>query len=134
VTRELREHRGEVKLRLRAPTLGDLAAEAGRALAEIALGPALPAASGAARRLRVCARDRGALLVAWLNELVYLADAEGWVAVEFTPIRATDTELLMMTGGVSVTEPPALVKAATLHGLHVAEEGSGFVAEVVLDV
>jgi SHS2 domain-containing protein len=131
---EILEHTAEVQVRVRAPSLGMLAAEAGRALTRIELGEAVPPASGEWRRVELRARDREALLVDWLNELIYLAEAERWVAVEFRAESASDTALTMLVQGASVADAPARVKAATFHGLHVADRPDGLEAEIVLDV
>jgi SHS2 domain-containing protein len=131
---ELVEHPGEVRLRLRAPTLGDLAIVAARALAELELGQAPGQARGAWREVVITGRDREAVLVHWLNELIYMAETERWVGVEFTVDRATETELRMHVRGVSVDEAPSRVKAATFHGLRIAVVADGLEAEIVLDV
>jgi len=123
-----------VKLRVRAASLGELAAEAGRALCELHLGARAPAAAGEWRELEVRAADREALLVDWLNELIYLAEAEHWVAVEFRVRDATDTVLAIEARGIVVDEAPARVKAATFHGLHIAPSPAGFEVEIVFDV
>ena len=131
---ELIEHPGEVRLRLRAASLGDLAGVAGRALAEVELGHPPGPARGAWRDITVHGRDREALLVHWLNELIYLAETDRWVGVEFAADRATDTELRMRVRGMSVDEAPSRVKAATFHGLRITSVADGVEAEVVLDV
>lgn len=131
---EFVEHPGEVRLRLRAATLADLAIVAGRVLAELELGRAPGPAAGAWREVVVTGRDREAVLVHWLNELIYLAEADRWVGVEFALDRATETEFRMRVRGVSVEEAPSRVKAATFHGLQIASVADGLEAEVVLDV
>lgn len=131
---ELLAHTAEVKVRVRAPDLGGLAAEAARALAELQLGAAPPVGQGAWRELVIRADDAGALLVDWLNELVFLAETERWVATEFRPQAARDGELRIAARGVRVDEAPALVKAATHHGLEVRPRADGLEAEVVFDV
>ena len=131
---ELVEHPGEVRLRLRAASLGDLAGAAGRALAEVELGHPPGTARGAWREITVHGRDRDAVLVHWLNELIYLAETDRWVGVEFAADRATDTELRMRVRGMSVDEAPSRVKAATFHGLQITSVADGVEAEVVLDV
>jgi len=128
------EHPGEVRLRLRAGTLGDLAKVAAQALAELELGQAPGPALGPWREVVVSGRDREAVLVHWLNELIYLAETERWVGVEFAVSRATETELQMRVRGVTVDEAPARVKAATFHGLRIAAVTDGVEADVVLDV
>lgn len=131
---EVLEHPGEVRLRLRAATPGDLAVVAGRALAELELGRAPGPAEGPWRQIVVQGRDREALLVHWLNELIYLAEADRWVAVEFAVEAATETELRLRAGGIVVDEAPSRVKAATFHGLRIAPVSDGVEADVVLDV
>jgi protein archease len=131
---ELVEHPGEVRLRLRAASLGDLAGVAGRALAELELGRTPGPAQGPWREVVVAGRDPEAVLVHWLNELIYLAETDRWVGVEFTVDRATETELRMRARGVAVDEAPSRVKAATFHGLRITGVAGGVEAEVVLDV
>lgn len=131
---EFVEHPGEVRLRLRAGSLGDLAAVAGRALAELELGREPGAGEGPWREISVSGRDRGALLVNWVNELIYLAETECWIGVEHTPIDVTDRLLRMRVHGITVERPPSCVKAATLHGVSVADVPGGVETELVLDV
>lgn len=128
------EHPGELRLRLRAASFGELAAAAAGALAELELRRAPAVASDGWREIRIGGRDREAVLVHWLNELIYLAETERWVATEFEPVRATDTELTMRARGVAVEIAPSQVKAATFHGLRIAPVAGGMEAELVLDV
>ena len=131
---EFVEHPGEVRLRLRAESLGELAAVAGRALAELELGRQPGTGEGPWREISVSGRDRAALLVNWMNELIYLAETERWVGVEHTMVDATDRSLRMRVHGITVERAPSCVKAATLHGLNVANVPGGVEAELVLDV
>lgn len=131
---ELLEHTAEVKLRVRGPSFGALAAEAGRALARLELGREPPPPERVYRELDIRSPDRDALLVDWLNELIWLAETERWVATEFDVHVATDTVLLVRVRGVSLHEAPARVKAATFHGLRVSPVADGLEAEVVFDV
>lgn len=131
---ELLSHTAEVKLRVRAPSLGELAAEAGRALGALQLGTTPPVASSPWRDLEIRAPDREALLVEWLNELIYLAETERWVGVEFEVLACDDMTLSVRARGMVVDEPPSRVKAATFHGLKIAATPAGLEADVVLDV
>ncbi len=131
---EILEHTAEVKLRVRAPSFGALAAEAGRALGELELGGPVPPADGSWRELEVRSSDREALLVDWLNELIFLAEAERWVAAEFQVVTAEDTTLRMRARGVTVEVAPARVKAATFHGLKIVAVPEGLEAEIIFDV
>ena len=82
----------------------------------------------------VRAGDQGALLVDWLNELIYLAETDRWVATEFVPQAGGPLELRIRARGATVDTAPSRVKAATHHGLDVRTTADGVEAEVVFDV
>lgn len=84
--------------------------------------------------MEIRAPDREALLVEWPNELIYLAETEHWVGVEFEVCAADDMTLSMRGRGVRVEEAPARVKAATFHGLKIKATRGRLEAEVVFDV
>jgi SHS2 domain-containing protein len=128
------DHTSEVQLQVEAESLAGLAAEAGRALSLLLLHdmPARP--EGPAREIQVESVDREALLVDWLNEILFLAEVERWVAVEFDVLEISSVHLKASALGVAVEESPALVKAATFHGLAVEERAGGLQAEVIFDV
>jgi SHS2 domain-containing protein len=128
------DHTSEVQLQVGAESLGGLAVEAGGALALMLLRGAAPQPSGLPRTLEVSSADREALLVDWLNEILFVAEVDLWVALDFDILESSDTHLKAAARGVPVEEPPALVKAATFHGLRVEEEDGGFQAEVIFDV
>ena len=131
---DIADHTSELRIRLRAGSLGELLAEAGRALAEIQLRGTAAAASGDWRRLEVSAPDRAGLLAEWLNELVYLGETERWVATEFAVEPAGTRAVTARVRGMTLERAPGLVKAATLHGLRVDEVPGGVSGEVVLDI
>jgi SHS2 domain-containing protein len=128
------DHTSEVQLQVAAESLAGLAAEAGRALGILLLRGTAPQPMGAARTLEVSSVDREALLVDWLNEILFLAEVERWVAVEFDVLEISSVHLKASALGVPVDESPALVKAATFHGLAVEERAGGLQAEVIFDV
>jgi len=131
---EFLEHVGELELRVRAPDREALFAEAGRALADELRRGAAGVPDAAAVLVEVEAADQAALLVDWLNELIYRADAVGLVLVAYEFERLTATALRCRAHGVRVTIATP-VKAATYHGLIVAEEADGtFVGRVILDI
>jgi SHS2 domain-containing protein len=128
------EHTSEVQLQVGAESLAGLAVEAGQALSLLLLRgrPADPA--GSPRTLEVESVDREALMVDWLNEILFVSEVDLWVPVEFEIEEASPTRLKAKTRGVTVDEPPSNVKAATFHGLLVTEEDEGLQAEVIFDV
>jgi len=128
------DHTLEVQLEVEAESSAGLATEAGRALGLLMLRGEPAAVSGPARRLEVSAVDRDALLVNWLNEILFVAETEQWVPVEFEGEESSSTHLRIAARGVQVQEPPSSVKAATFHGLRVEEHDGRFRAEVIFDV
>lgn len=89
------------------------------------------------RRIEVEGHDREALLVQWLNELIYTFDVEYLVFKSFHILEMTDTGLKVDCFGQKldpeVHEVRLGVKAATYHMLKV-EEGNGFRAQVLFDI
>jgi SHS2 domain-containing protein len=128
---EWREHTAEVELVIDAARPAEVFAEAALAFAELA-GAGADVEDRAVREVRLEAHDRASLLVDWLEELIYLADTDG-----FVPLHADvqlDGERLeaRLEGAVGAVDP--LVKAATYHGLAFAERDGRWEARVVLDV
>ena len=128
------EHTGEVRLRLTAGSLAELLAEAGRALAELQLRGASGDPAGPAEEIEVRSADRVALLVDWLNELVYRAESGVAVATEFDVREIGDSAIRARIRSTPVEQSPALVKAATLHGARVEPVAGGWEGDVILDV
>jgi SHS2 domain-containing protein len=127
------EHTGELEIVLVAPSLGELFGEAARALAEVMAGE-LPAASGVAETVSVTARDRDALLVAWLNELLFLDERDKKIYFEVRIDRVNERALTATVRGAEVSSLRTQVKAATLHGLRIADGPEGVSATVIFDV
>jgi len=127
------EHVGEVRVRVEAPTLAGVFEEAAAVLCELAAGAGVRA-TAEPERVVVRAADREALLVDWLNEIVYRSESRARVYPEVRVERASDREIEATLRGA---EPPAIrtaVKAATMHDLFVRREGDRWAARFVLDV
>jgi SHS2 domain-containing protein len=136
MTHEMLEHTSELELKLSAPTWPDLLVEAGRALsARLWAGTVpVPRPGGPWREVELHGSDRAALLIDWLNELLYYAEAEWWLPAEFIIDEATDQSIRARVRGVPVETAPAEVKAATLYGVEVEPGPDGLEATVVFDV
>jgi SHS2 domain-containing protein len=117
----------------REEPLGGLLEEAGRAVAQLQLRGA-DATRGTWRTIEISAPDRAMLLVDWLNELIFLAEAERWVGADFEVDSGEDGRVRARVWGVRIERAPALLKAATLHGLRVDDVPGGLEGEVILDV
>ena len=128
------EHTGEVQVRLEAATLAGLFAEAALALAEIMGGPFADPGREGGTPVRLEARDRNALLVDWLNELVYLAERDKRLYGAAEIDHVSDRELSARVFGRELPYLRLHVKAATFHGLDIREGPGGLTAQVVLDI
>lgn len=132
------EHTGEVLLEVAAPTTQELFAEAGRALAELLAGKEEltlhPAADTAPEAVVVEASDREALLVAWLNDLVWRSETKKRVYSEIEVESVDDRRLVAAVRGFEPSHVRTAVKAATLHRLRIRHDGDQLHATVVLDV
>jgi len=111
--------------------------QAARALWSLMIDPA----AVARRRMTpvtVEAPDQEALLVAWLNELLYLFEAKGVIGADCTILSLTATHLDAEVWGetVDTTRHAVLshVKAVTYHQLRVGPTADGWEARVVVDV
>jgi SHS2 domain-containing protein len=129
------EHTGEVRLQVTARSCEELFSEAGRALAELMLGELAPTLElGPERRVEVRGHDRAALLVEWLNELIFLAETQKQVFTQLQVEHVDETQARAVVRGVSPDRLETAVKAATLHGVSVESSGGSWRAAVVLDV
>ena len=86
----------------------------------------------ALHELVVEAADRSSLLVDLLQELIYLADTEGFVTDEVAVAFDDGRLRAALRGRRTVVDP--LVKAATYHDLSFEQQGESWHARVVLDV
>jgi SHS2 domain-containing protein len=125
------EHTAELGLEIEARSPEAVFEEALAAFAElVGDGDGTPMT----REVEVEADEPALLLVDWLGELLYLADAE-----QFVPERTTSLELgdgrLRATIEGHRGEPRQLLKAITLHQLEFRRDDTvGWRAHVVLDV
>jgi SHS2 domain-containing protein len=132
---EIIEHTADVGFRARGNTLEELFETATRALLEI--NGAHGSDGGRKVDIDVSARDVGGLLVQWLAEVLFELEAADGV-VTGIEVRAVSDETAR--GTVVLRErgdhahDGTHVKAITYHQLRVEPEGSGWVAEVYVDV
>ena len=125
------DHTAELELRIDAESVEAVFHDAFTALAELLddgrTGPP------ARRAITLSERDLPALLVQWLEELVFLAETESLVPEALTELDVSPTTLRALVDG-HAGEPPHLVKAVTYHGLELECENDRWRARVVLDV
>jgi len=125
------EHTAEVQIEIDAASEEAVFTEALHALGELLADDAR--GEQVWRDVAVDGSERAALLVRWLDELVYLAETEDLVPEEVDRIELSDRGLV---AGVRCrrVSPRHLVKGATYHRLAFERSDRGFRATVVLDV
>ena len=125
------EHTADLALHLCAADLPDLFATAAQGMFSLFVVPSdtLPET----KTLSLTALDVETLLVAWLNELLYLVEVEGLAFTAYTFTQLTPTQLEATLHGGPVLEYTGYVKAATFHDLRVVATSEGYETEIVFD-
>jgi SHS2 domain-containing protein len=127
---EWRGHMAEIELHVRAPSEEGVFADAADAFGRYV---ELDRGGEPARHdLELEAPDRGALLVALLEELIYLADTQGFVP-DRVHVQIDRGRLAGVLEGRRTRIDP-IVKAATYHGLQFERDDGSWNARVVFDV
>lgn len=125
-------HTGDLALRVRGRDLRELFINAARALFDVMSVP--PRDMATTRRLELDALDAEALLVDWLNELIYLHEAEGETYTGFMLDACSPTHLAARICGGPTVETTLVVKAATFHNLQIRATADGAEATIVFDI
>ncbi len=134
---EVFEHTADLGLRVEAPDVAGLFAEAGRGLASMMVANLDAVQPLQVRELTVEGQDRDYLLFDWLTELLYIFDTEHLLLVEFD-LQIDDHGLKATCRGEPLDPARHLldheVKAITYHGLQVQPTTAGWQAEVIVDI
>ena len=133
---EFIEHTADIGVLASGDTLADVFAQA--ALGMVSFMSGLESIQEReVREVEVSAPDRETLLVAWLNELVYLFGVEGLLFRRFEVLEVDDTHLRARCHGERLDRTrhrvTAEVKSATYHMLEVKKNDSWH-ARVILDI
>jgi SHS2 domain-containing protein len=90
------------------------------------------------RRAEVSRPAKEDLLVAWLNELIYLFDAYGFIGKKVEIKDLSDERLVSVIKGEEFDterhEGNLMIKAATYHGLKIGKTPGGWAVEVIFDI
>lgn len=121
-------------MKIDAETLPALFEEAARGLADLLAEDAGGPPTRPAEHVVLSSGDRDALLVDWLNELVYRGEVDKCVYADVKVDRVDERGLEATIRGRQPHAPRTAVKAATWHRLKVRSKNGGFEASVVLDV
>jgi SHS2 domain-containing protein len=133
---EIIEHTADVGIIARGETVEDLFAAAAEGMLSFLIGRDEVSPRETRRRV-VSADDQEGLLVAWLNDLLLLLNADGFIAGAVTILECSETRLVADVQGEPV-DPTRHhfrldVKAATYHQLAISRP-NGWTARVIFDV
>jgi SHS2 domain-containing protein len=126
------EHTADWGLEVWAPDLPGLMEEAARGMFEL-MGVEVSEESRCHRQLEIGADDREQLLVSFLEELLYVADAEN-LAFDGFMLKLVDTNLLARLEGGSIVSRNKEIKAVTYHRLAIKKTRRGLKTSIVFDV
>jgi len=131
------EHDADVALRVRGASRSELFAHAAEGMIGLMVDPATVAGR---MSLEVCARggDDESLLVAWLDEILFALDGEGFVPQRAEVDAVEDGAVCGRLWGEPLDEGRhelrAAIKAVTWHGLDVRRTDDGYEVVVIFDV
>ena len=133
---QILEHTGEVGILARGRSLEEAFVQAAKGMFSLMVDPQT-IEEEEERWVEVEATDREALLVAWLNHLIYLFDVEGLLLCHFRVEEVDEKHLKAVCHGEKLSperhQLNLAIKAATYHMVEVREE-NGWWARVILDI
>jgi SHS2 domain-containing protein len=131
------EHTADLGLRVRAASLNELFAEAGRGLFSVIVENPETIRPEATRELRLQADSMENLFFDWLAELLYIFEAEKLALGRFE-VSIAGTALDAKVAGERIESGRHVLlrelKAITYHGLVVRQSGQHWEAEVIVDI
>ena len=130
------DHPADLELSIRGRNREEVFINAARGMLDYT-APAVTPGDPTSRQIHLTASDLEALLVVWLNELLFLLETEEICFREITITNLTDREISASLQGVKLqpdNERGPEVKAATYHQLSVRDTGDGWEAHVILDL
>jgi SHS2 domain-containing protein len=134
---ELFEHTADLGLRVQAPDLDELFAEAGLGFFSVIVDNLDDVRAARSIDIRIAGHDRVYLLFDWLHELLVTFDTRRLVLREFR-VRLHDDGLDAKALGEELDPDRHRllheVKAITYHGLKLEQIASGWQAEVIVDI
>ena len=134
---EVFEHTADIGLHIYGETLPALFINAARGM-ESLLVPPEQVRVVTSREITVKGHDPVSLLIAWLNELIFLFDSEYLLLRDFEIATLTDTVLTGRASGEPYDsqrhELGSAIKAATWHEAAVTQDDEGYQARIIFDL
>jgi SHS2 domain-containing protein len=134
---EVFEHTADVGLRVYGKTLPELFIHAAQGMESLLVAPE-QVRSTVTRIVTVEGHDYLSLLIAWLNELIFLFDTEYLLFRDFELVELSETRLTMRAvGEVYDAQRHALssaIKAVTWHEASINTTEDGYSANIIFDI
>jgi SHS2 domain-containing protein len=134
---EIFAHTADLGLRVKAPDLNSLFAEAGRGFFSIIVANLDDVRPEVTVEFHIKGHDLAYLFADWLNELLFAFESRLLLLCEFD-VTVGDEGLDATARGEPANESRHQldheIKAITYHGLNVCEAEDGWMAEVILDI
>jgi SHS2 domain-containing protein len=128
------EHTADWALRVRGPHLAGLLANAARGMVSLMVDNPAGLPADVEQPLELTALDAESLLVEWLGELAYHAEADRVIFHQFDLHHVSPTGLRATLRGGRVAALKKHIKAVTYHNLEIIATKTGLEATVVFDV
>jgi SHS2 domain-containing protein len=129
------DHTADWALRVRGRDLRELLFNAALGMSDLLVANLDEIPLDVEKQFELDVLDAESLLVEWLGELAYWAEAEQLVFREFDLSQVTDTHLQAAVRGGRAPDLKKHIKAVTYHNLEIVETDDGWLeATVVFDV
>ena len=138
-TIEMFDHTADVGMRVTGATLDDLFRAAAEGLFDYIIVNRGEVRSQEIERIELTSDSPSGLMGEWLGELIYRSETEHRAYGRFlVQVGDEGRSLVAEVGGESIDLERHIldheVKAVTRHGLEVERSGSGWIAEMILDI
>ncbi len=127
------EHTADIAIRVWGHDLAELFANAAYGMVCQMADPDA-AVRTVERLIELEAYDAETLLVAWLGELLYLDERDGYVFTDFDLLEVAPTRLRAIAWGGPVRDCRRYIKAVTFSDLKIVHTDEGYETTIVFDV
>jgi SHS2 domain-containing protein len=134
---EVFEHTADVGIHAYGSTLAELFVHAAQGMESLMVAPE-QVRSLTGREITVEGHDSVSLLIAWLNELIFLFDTEYLLLRDFVIDDISETQLTARATGEPYDEQrhdlSSAIKAVTWHEAAVTHGDEGYKARIIFDI
>jgi SHS2 domain-containing protein len=134
---EVFEHTADIGLNAYGSTLPELFIHAAQGMESLMVAPE-QVREQVSREIVVEGHDRISLLIAWLNELIFLFDTEYLLFRQFQMDAFAETQLQAHASGEAYDaqrhDLGSAIKAVTWHEAAVEQTDDGFIAHIIFDI